>query len=1501
MDTNQNIHVNSFTKGMNSDTSYDMLGADQYLFGQNIRITNNTLIAQAANSNTTEGIVTPVPRGKTQEQPVLTRERVISTKTGLRKTQKEEGESYTKILATASIGNTGAIILANVNTWDVYRADYDNGKIELTLVFSSGEKTEKDRFSVVMNRETEDLLKLYIADGIKPVMCILLNDEAYYENIQKVISDSKYNITDCLSSNRIFPYNKPKLYEISGQLKTQQVQYAYRYYYKNGITSRMSPLTNKINVIGSNRNREVGNAEDTVTDIGFRVTIPFDNFTSAVFNHIQLFRISYIKYNQQPEIHLIFDKPFSGTQIEINDDGLSSLAQYTLDEFQALNTQTIVPQVIQQNQQYLFAGKLEDQTVLGHGEDSVKNEIKRSVDGITYQFVQCNIKLDDSGYSKGPYINNPTKSSERFSTVFVDSNHTKTTEIPTSHTIQSYFESCGVDYTDSVSYNEIFTSSLLRSLRRDEKYRYGIVYYDIYGRQSYVQRIRFDGKDELEVPTVGDLKTITRTDDHAVYAKPLGLKLNIPKPKTGNVVGYQIVRCEKTDNYLKNLFQVALSRPMRQGKYNQDSYRTPYYPNVYLSTNFFYTAYGTTYTANSEHSGKTVYGDIWQQYFDKSGTNVENITLYQAFCPEINIQRNESLSRIKGYTTVLRALQYYCEGRDISESVGQLEYNEVTQPQSDIIKYAFTSYDADTRYDYYSNSNAFIYDDASIVDGSAYFTINPGLSGTQDGGQTFSTIICIPLGYSVTSGSFVTVDGSQVQWDDYVYKHVNEVIGNVNYAVYVSKKRYTKRQMVTVNVDRVVRGICLQEISDESHWKSQLDKLHNGYVHPIVAGVYLSVKYQQNVQKSYKSEQTAIMKLYKPCIDLTSSVSIKNTEDVKNPNQENGFSNIQLTGSEITGIIKQYKSYSTTIGSLQYVNWVANGMYDLAAIKSDTSTQLGNEEDNMRVYTYPATKEYNEFTSRAIGAHGWIGPGPVCLLLNTEEPSTTTDFCSQIGKRSANVGLGTIVANIQHDTLKYDDYSPYYGFGNFRTFDDSTTQSECIVFDGDVYITPAEFVNMFKMYDFNDTSTTIDSGQMVYYIPLESKINTYFDYGHNYRNTSSKNLLLEPGQISGICVQDRPLHQYNMVYSDNSLSYDAYYTQTEEAVSQVHGSRVGYSQLKTNGENIDNWHIFKPADYIDTDTRYGAVTNLLTSNDTLYYWQEQAFGKLSVNERSLVKDENSNTIQLGQGGVLQRTDYLSTHYGMREQDYSAIAAENGIYWIDLTNKAIVAYNQGVVNYGEILNVQNIVNERMTDEKRPTIDYDLQNYELVCNCLKDNQQLVFNLKLNAATSVYTRPYNDSIYFNNEVYGLMLTPMVLTFTQYNYLDKNHEPTYDTTKLSFVVNNVSSQTKTYDNQKVVTLNRGFNVDPNTTKTPYDYFTNKDYTFTTDIYSTNNKPECRTDREGNIIYDIPRVNDGFSRSTDWGWRMRGKWMKVDIVDNDPKVDYCISHVITKVRQSYS
>jgi hypothetical protein len=79
----------------------------------------------------------------------------------------------------------------------------------------------------------------------------------------------------------------------------------------------------------------------------------------------------------------------------------------------------------------------------------------------------------------------------------------------------------------------------------------------------------------------------------------------------------------------------------------------------------------------------------------------------------------------------------------------------------------------------------------------------------------------------------------------------------------------------------------------------------------------------------------------------------------------------------------------------------------------------------------------------------------------------------------------------------------YYGFGNFKNIKNGSTTM--MVFDGDVYIVPFEIVQMFKTYDFNSVDT-LQSAQFVYYVPIESPINTFLDYGMNYRNTFSKNL-----------------------------------------------------------------------------------------------------------------------------------------------------------------------------------------------------------------------------------------------------------------------------------------------------------------------------------------------------------------------------------------------------------
>lgn len=440
--------------------------------------------------------------------------------------------------------------------------------------------------------------------------------------------------------------------------------------------------------------------------------------------------------------------------------------------------------------------------------------------------------------------------------------------------------------------------------------------------------------------------------------------------------------------------------------------------------------------------------------------------------------------------------------------------------------------------------------------------------------------------------------------------------------------------------------------------------------------------------------------------------------------------------------------------------------------------------------------------------------------------------------------------------------------------------------------------------------------QTIFYIPMETNINRYFDYGMNYQNTHNANLQLEPGTITGITSQDRPLNQYNAIYSDNNTSNNIYNVDSDknDKVKQFK-QRIFYSQLKTNGENIDNWQIFKASNFIDVDTRYGDITDLLTIKDTLYFWQTYAFGKLSVNERSLVTDNNNNTVQLGQGGVLQRVDYISTQFGMSPKDMCKICANDILLWLDRYNKCIAcSQNNRVFNYSEDKNVQNLLNKYFDwDTKEvPSLTYDQIHEELQFSPIECNEfkvvhaALIFNLKYNIATSIYSLPKNK-----NSQRTLQFEKDVVCFNEDNA--KTYLQSFSNDKdgniatpmcIKFAINTNPSNTKVFDNQQIVFASY------NEKYTESEFFKDKRYQFFTDLYNTSFGIETVfpqiTNREGNINYPIPRAQFNNLSQSDiynkwYGQRMRGKWMIETITDYNPTKNSSISHIITKFRQSYN
>lgn len=1917
MDTNQRrqennlSQTNTFTKGMNTDVAYDFVSNDQYLFGKNIRIVNNAILCEEPDSNNVNGVVAPVPAGKGVKF-IFKDVKDLRTDPETEKTETQKlWEGYgdkivDRILAVKTVDNIGAIILKYKGTnqeptkglWRVFKAEKIQekndqnvleDKIALTYVYVSTEKTDRDRFSIAINKETTDLTKLYIADGKHGIIIINLTEEdlSYYEGLTE----------DELSPNRMYP-SKPPVFvaKITGTLQTSQVQYAYRLYKKYGVCSKMSPLTHKIQVISNSRQTDVGNEEDTQSSIGFRLRIDIAHRHTQLYDKLQLYRVSYIKYGEEPKCELIWDAKFDKSKtigidrhIEtyISDIGLKPLEEYTVDEFNQLSGLTVIPQLIDYNQQYMFAADITDETVIKirdievdqqninvNNEEDIQrvklntqaysanfyNKIRlydstlysncaeydniNEVQNDIYYINKCtDMSLADNEYynlgltdqdrctyvpgdlyhtigGKGPvvtwrlivrqspihnnvynkkfvsdekYRNTPdsdsdahtnsrwhaagiqwgyseefSDSQDRYNNYILDVPKVNTSDIQSYRTLQ-YNEATGkietstgtisndtyylrqhsIEVQDlSNSYDDIFTSSMFRSLHRGEVYRYGIVFYDNNGNKTdvnWIADIRIPTASEYPIvsynetlyavsdrlsrfsPTktytysqiietlassglidesgarnsidvqslpseLNETKTyyvtnygnvkLTVSEVPCLYANTLGLwfTVNLPNDIINeyNIQQYEIVRCKKPTEYSKILFQVATSRPLSQKQFtNDEGPETTYYP-YYASPLLTTDPYQIGFRMSRGQGRDFASASEVNNYHRGTDNKKHQLDFLQLFSPEILCRREDTLDVLLGSNCKLQT-SYFCRpslqledydfifrckhqyptrqigGDDTFENSAWQYVKEFKIGQDGIhsrcITYGQCLYGPPGEYHTYRSDNE---------TGRIFRNIRPRneniIINESDESPTYkiSKIYMFPTIGVVRSPSRDPDEQRRwnlpVEWlsDSGTYQEFSR---NYIFNTLGSGDAATRKYIDTVYKDYLRR---VTKYGDEA-WLPNDDVVGltilsapylivsgllsndlNGHISmytpfPVINRAYLENDKDKKQGQCYmfknyyiESDQDYTMNKwgsqYSPAdrngdeteytkyqVLSNQIIDIDSISDVQNPLWEDGYDDVKLSSSIVDTAVKKYKTYLTSVGSKTYCNWSACGLYNWRAGQNDTVARVtknysddpDGDYNRIQHFFNPAAEDakgyhpgskcwgfesygdgkgsnldYWTYPSKDLRwNNGWFGPGPVCFLAQLSDNLGRMDF--EYGqymtagmsapvkpgiadnlqdlkdlyyKNSNNVesgssvysynnptaythahfsSFGTWVCNIIHTATNFAGmtkqekfYDSYLSFGNIG---DIRSGSQC-VFDGDTYILPCEFTSCFKTYNNNAVSSTLNSQQFVYYIPMETKINVCFDYGKNYRNTVNPNLQLEEGDMEGVASQDRPLHQYNYIYSDNNNSIREYMASIDEDEITHIEHRIIYSEPKTNGEQIDSWNTFKAANFIDADSHYGKITYLFTVKDIIHFWQTRAFGRLTVNERSLVTDENQNQITLGTGGVVQRTDYISTNYGMKQYDMSAVNAESDVYWIDRTNNILAVYSQGRVgSIGELHNVQNLINHLIDQDNLPTIHYDINAKEIIAKFLHqiDNnvetiEQLIYNTRVNIATAVYTRDYDDILEFNNVLYGINIKEMEAT--QYNFLSKGDVSDYlHPARLSFLVNIAPDTTKVFDNQKIVTAKRKSYNSSDEQEYTKNYMLNKKYTFTTDIHDTewnqfNGASEAITDREGNILYTIPR----YGNDVKWGSRLNGKWMKVDL---DMMLDYQvtdqsdqtetkyrleddkpISQIITKFRRSY-
>lgn len=373
--------------------------------------------------------------------------------------------------------------------------------------------------------------------------------------------------------------------------------------------------------------------------------------------------------------------------------------------------------------------------------------------------------------------------------------------------------------------------------------------------------------------------------------------------------------------------------------------------------------------------------------------------------------------------------------------------------------------------------------------------------------------------------------------------------------------------------------------------------------------------------------------------------------------------------------------------------------------------------------------------------------------------------------------------------------SVYISIGAYHRVDEcKETNGEHIsyTFGGDTYMGMIDYP-FTMVFQGNDIKT--ESSNKIFvnaYLPFESSINMNLLMGDTFSNTRSVYMQMTPIQMGSYHIQDRPYYAYNPVYSAQQSAMIF----TPEAVhksSNVHGNRIYASQAKTNGEVIDNWTQFRVADYLDVDSSYGDITNLRNFQDRLYFWQRDAFGIATTNERSLITDDNSNQLALGTGTLLSRFDYITNKYGDDVlNDKSIIQTPAKLYWFDKPRNELIGFDGQPHSMGKELQVQSYLNDLEAKYKTDVIStYDYKYNEVWFN-FNNEKTLVYSELLNVFTSFYTYKYDWALVLSDRTMLIKDGKFHLVNEKMNDMEK----TETHSKIEIVVNQDYPYTKVFDN---------------------------------------------------------------------------------------------------------
>lgn len=651
--------INTFAKGMDTDTSDALIDNDTYRLAENLRYITD-IDETTGELRLIEGAITINQQAKTDKSDSFKSEPIIR--------------------AFNSVRNIGAVVCEKEDkSWAVFRIEYNDNEYIPTLVFGwcEDELDQNTKISTTIKYEDKDKVQLYIADGKHALMKINLYDEARQSDIRYISNGLSFSDLNKVQIDSVLS---------GGQLEAGLVQYSYRLYNNNNVATQIAPLSDIKAITGSySEIGPIGLEEQEKSSMGLRIKVEVS--LSDIYSKIQIYRIQYLVNGQLPKISLICDEKLS-LQLQHDDEldvdksyhiyddlGGASLQELTSEEFNSLTGIYIQPKVIESKNNILFAG-----------------DVKYEIDVLDQGYLN----MDFRAFSSGDKVNGVTVSATNIPTENVINENldfSKEYNKDSWKTIKPNFTSALGGYGQNIEWefcdpergvagtileiNQFPTSQtpgidnlkiqndrektkkpVRRGLRHDEIYRYGIILYSKLGTKypvKWIADIRTPSIDvHLHQSSEGDYSNhdnLNRSLSHiggndgnkyelAHILYPV-FKLHENVLDSKKISGYEIVRVHRGPDDMATVTQGVIASTVVKSVTGEESVPKevsssglPFLDRVRYVNNY-------KWIPDGAHQGTIKYTQLDQQIAET------DINILQFYSPELSYQSDDTMQILK--------------------------------------------------------------------------------------------------------------------------------------------------------------------------------------------------------------------------------------------------------------------------------------------------------------------------------------------------------------------------------------------------------------------------------------------------------------------------------------------------------------------------------------------------------------------------------------------------------------------------------------------------------------------------------------------------------------------------------------------------------------------------------------------------------------------------------------------------------------------------------------